>query len=135
MTSPDSSSATTLRIAVVDDEPGMRKALWRLLDSHRMDVQTVESGEAFLATSPASFDCVVLDLVLPAMGGAEIARRIGRLAPSVPVVILTGSIEEPEHAPRARELGVHAVLRKPVEAKLLLAAIQSGIESARRPGA
>lgn len=130
MKSPDSTTRE-LRIAVVDDEPGMRKALWRLLCSHGMDVQAFESGESFLAAEPGSFDCVVLDLVLPTMGGAEIARRIRGVAPSVPVVILTGSIEETEHGPRARELGVHAVLRKPVEAKRLLATIHSGIQAAR----
>ena len=111
-----------LRLAVVDDEQAVRKALQRLLRSAGFDVVTFASGEDLFAAHLPELDCVLLDLHMPGMDGLQIAARLAEEVPGLPIVIVTGH-DTPESRARARELGVHAVLPKPAQGKVLLEAI------------
>ena len=116
-----------LRIAVVDDEDHIRKALARLLRSAGMEVATFASGADFLeAVSTQPLDCLVLDLQMPAMNGIEIHQTLVRLGIVLPVVIITGH-DQPESRAAALGAGVSAYLLKPVEAGVLLAAIFAAV--------
>ena len=52
------------RIAVVDDDAGVRRSLTRLLRASGFDVLTFGSAEEFLTEAPTSFRCLVLDVQL-----------------------------------------------------------------------
>jgi FixJ family two-component response regulator len=111
------------RIAVVDDEPSLCRALQRLLRVTGFDVDTFACGEAFLASLDVRVpDCVILDLHMPGMSGLEVQSRLASLHRGVPVVILTGHDAPAVHA-LALVGGAAAYLRKPVSEDLLLAAI------------
>jgi FixJ family two-component response regulator len=126
-------SQANRRIAVVDDESSVRKALERLIRSAGMSVATYASGDEFLAAVALAVpDCVVLDLHMPGATGFAVQARLARLAIRVPVVVITGH-DTPESRQRAVAGGAAAYLLKPVDERALLEAIVAAIE-AQAPG-
>src|SRR5262249_48495101 len=84
--------ATTnqIRIAVVDDDSSVRKAIKRLLMASDLMAETFASGEEFLDwLSQESVDCVILDLHMPKTGGLEILRRLANESINTPVIVVT----------------------------------------------
>jgi FixJ family two-component response regulator len=120
-----------LRIAVVDDEDSVRKALHRLLTTAGFDVHAFASGGDFLEHGADRVDCALVDLHLPEMDGLEIAERAARLAPALPVILLTGH-DKPEYRARAEALGVRSFLSKPVTAQVLFEAIRAATQEGRQ---
>ena len=119
----------SFRIAVVDDEESVRKALGRLIRAAGFDVQTFPSGADFLHSTQAQcHHCVVLDVRMPLMDGFEIQQELRRIGVRMPVVIITGD-DSPEYRARAFKQGAGAYLRKPVDEAMLLDAIQSALET------
>ena len=112
-------------IAVVDDEEPVLRALHRLLRSAGLQVQTFNSGQAFLcALADSEFDCVVLDLHMPVVDGLEVLERLASRQIKPGVVVITG-YDTPETVRRVMESGAAAYLRKPVDGPALLNAIAS----------
>jgi FixJ family two-component response regulator len=57
-------------VFILDDEPGMLKALTRLLKAEGFTVQAFTSAKAFLASySPETLSCLVLDVAMPELNG------------------------------------------------------------------
>jgi FixJ family two-component response regulator len=123
---------TRHRVAVVDDDESVRKALQRLLRASDLDADTFASAEDFLASLPHAQvpDCLVLDLQMPGTGGLDLQRQIGRAGLQLPVVVITGH-DQPGMEARCLAEGASAYLRKPLEAATLLAAIAVAIDPAR----
>ena len=110
-------------VAVVEDEPEMRKALRRLLACRGFRVKEYEGGEAFLAAlGSESLDCLLLDLHMVGLTGIEVLEALCIRKIPVPVIVITAH-NEPGTAERARALGVSAYLKKPVDRDVLLSAI------------
>ena len=113
-------------VAVLDDEPEMRKAIRRLLGCRGFSVHEYESGEQLLtALNTAHPDCLLLDLHMPGLSGFEVLERIS--AQHVPVLVITGH-DQPGNAERVRELGGVGYLLKPVNEVQLLQATRAAIE-------
>ena len=115
-------SKTRPRIAIVDDEEPIRKALTRLLRSVGMDAESFSSGSDFLESFPSHKpDCVVLDLHMPVVNGFDVQARLAKSG--APIVIITGHDSDET---RARALAGRPVayLRKPVNDQALLDAIE-----------
>ena len=122
-----------LRVAVVDDEESVRKALARLLRAAGLEVETYASGADFLAAVRGFRpDCVLIDLHMPCVGGFEVHESLASEGLAIPVIVVTGQ-DKPEYRDRARELGVAAYLCKPVQGSVLLDAILAA--DGRRPDA
>lgn len=118
-------------IAVVDDEPSIRKALTRLLRSAGMEVESFPTGSEFLAACPSLRpDCVILDLHMPVVDGFEVQQRLTEFTDAPAVVIITGHDSAETHA---RAMATHPVayLRKPMNDEALLEAIALGLAHAR----
>jgi FixJ family two-component response regulator len=110
-------------VAVVDDEPEVRKALRRLLATGGFRVEEYERGDEFLAAvGSRPLHCVLLDLRMPGVNGFEVLEALGNRRIPVPVIVITAH-DEPGTAERVRALGARAHLRKPVERDVLFAAI------------
>lgn len=121
-----------LLVAVVDDEPGVRRALQRLLTSVGIRVEEYGSGATFLASlDDHSPDCVVLDLHMPEVSGYEVQAAVARREPRPPVVVITGH-DTPTTRARAISGGASAYLCKPVDDEALLGAI---MQATSPPGA
>jgi FixJ family two-component response regulator len=121
------------RIAVVDDEPSVSRAIKRLIRSAGMDVDTFSSGAEFLrALADRAPDCVVLDMHMPELTGSDVQARLAQLGSKVPVVIITGH-DVPEARARAMAAGARAYLLKPVDDMLLLGAIADAVLPSQGP--
>jgi FixJ family two-component response regulator len=115
------------RVAVVDDEEAVRKAIHRLLRSAGMDVETFPSGAEFLdAIRTQMPDCLVLDLHMPGVDGFEVQSRLAQSGTRLPVVVITGN-DTPECHSRALAGGARAYLLKPIDGSVLLEAIAAAV--------
>jgi len=112
------------RILVVDDEPQIRRSLQVNLESRGYAVETAETGElAIQAFHNRRPDVIILDLLLPGMGGVEVVRRIRELSP-VPIIVLSAMGEEARKVD-ALEMGADDYMTKPFGMDELLARIRS----------
>jgi CheY-like chemotaxis protein len=117
------SGATTPTIFVVDDDESVRRSLARLLTSADMRAETFSSAEAFLAgVDRTARGCLILDVQLVGMDGAELQRLMARANWTIPVIAMSGS-HDPQIEAQALELGAGAFLRKPFDAEELIDAI------------
>jgi FixJ family two-component response regulator len=111
-------------VAVIDDDPAMRKAIERLLGAKGFDVEAFASAEAFLAGAAASeATCLVLDIHLGGMSGIELRRRLAESGSRLPVVFIT-ALDDEATRKEAMEAGCVAFLRKPFLSHLLIDAIE-----------
>jgi CheY-like chemotaxis protein len=104
-------------ILAVDDSALIRHVVNVGLPAPAWHVISAESGEeALVLAAEAHFDAVLLDVVMPGLDGpATFARlRATPLTREIPVVFLTGSIEEPDRD-RLRTLGAAGVIAKPFD--------------------
>ena len=112
-----------LRIAIVDDDESVRKALKRLLRAANLDADAFASGREFLDSLAAQLpDCTVLDLHMPGMNGLDIQQQLARTGLQIPIVVITGH-DEPLARAQCLTSGAAAYLRKPLDDKALLDAI------------
>ena len=119
-------------VAIVDDDPSVRRGLQRLIRSAGWKVETFASAQDFLARPLAiSPSCLVLDLQLPGLSGLDLQQRMADLGLDIPVVFLTGHGNIPASV-KAMKAGAIEFLTKPVDEQNLLKAIQEAIERDRR---
>ncbi len=119
-------------IAVVDDDPSVRRGLERLIRSVGWKAETFASAQDFLARSPAKTpSCLVLDLRLPGLSGLDLQKRMAEAGLETPIVFLTGHGDIPASV-KAMKAGAVEFLTKPVDDEDLLRAIQEAIERDRR---
>ena len=81
------------RVLVVDDEPGVRKLVARILRSQGYDVFETEDGPSALAlmsSTKRQMDLVVTDIVMPKMSGTRLAEEIHSRWPDVKVMFVSG---------------------------------------------
>ncbi len=118
-------------VYLVDDDPGVRKALSRVLREEGFGVEAFDSAEAFLAPPGDRRDgCLVLDVTLPGLDGLELQRRLAEAGQELPIVFVTGHGDIPMSV-KAIKAGAADFLTKPVHAQALLAAVRSAIEQHR----
>jgi len=109
------------RILVVDDEPGVRDLLAKILATADYHVDTVPDGaSAIERLRAAEYDLLITDLKMPGMDGLSVIREARRTAPVLPVIIITGCSTEAS-AIEAINLGVAGYLTKPFRLPRILA--------------
>ncbi|MCQ9155499.1 ATP-binding response regulator [Acidomonas methanolica] len=115
------------RILVVDDEDSVRLVTEHFLRQDGHDVVTARDGAEALALveNGERFDLVVLDLMMPGMSGRECGEALARVAPSLPVLYVSG-YADPGSLP-----GDAFVLDKPFTPQTLRAAL---VETLSAPG-
>jgi FixJ family two-component response regulator len=119
-------------IAIVDDDPSVRRGLDRLIRSLGWKAETFCSAQEFLArpwTDPPS--CVVLDLQMPGLSGLDLQKRMAEAGLYTPIVFLTGHGSIPATV-QAMKAGALEFLTKPVDEQDLVRSIQEAIERDRR---
>jgi FixJ family two-component response regulator len=115
------------RVAVVDDEDSVRRALVRLLSASHLDVEAYPSGEAFLnSLQDHSPDCLVLDLQMTGLTGHDVQRQLAARHQDFPVIIITAH-DEPTLRLRCLADGAAAYLRKPLRGDVLLRSIETAV--------
>jgi FixJ family two-component response regulator len=116
-------------IHIVDDDAAVRDSLGVLLESYGFRVSEHASGNEFLerfSDGPAA--CVVLDINMPGISGADVLDALRARGNKVPVVAITGR-GDPVLKERLLKSGASAVLDKPVETDALVGAIEDAFAS------
>ena len=124
-------SAMPGTVFLLDDEPGMLKALTRLLRAEGFTVRAFASAKAFLETYRAEeVGCLVLDVAMPELNGLELQQRLTHAGILLPIVFLTGHGNIPMSV-QAIKTGAVDFLTKPVNDADLLRAVRAALKRAR----
>jgi FixJ family two-component response regulator len=111
-------------IAIVDDDPSVRRALHRLVRSAGYTVQAFASAQEFLDSLPGGrAACVVLDIHLEGMSGFDLQARLVADEVEIPVIFISAHDDAPTRE-RIGRSGAPAHLWKPVDGDALLGAIR-----------
>jgi DNA-binding response OmpR family regulator len=112
----------------------VEKALRRLFESEGFVVDISGNGaEGLEMFRAATRSVLVLDLMLPGTSGQDVCREISRVAPSLPIIILSARTEVIDKV-LLLELGAHDYVTKPFSPRELLARVRTAIRrSARMP--
>jgi len=121
-------------VLVVDDDPGMLRAMSKVLAGEGMQVTGVSDPVAVvkkLADSEERFDVVITDLRMPMFSGRGVLALASAL-PELPVIILT-AFGEPDVEAQALRLGAFAFLEKPIAAAQLIEVVKRALLRSPNP--
>ncbi len=114
----DSGEFTGLRVLLAEDNDFNRTLVTRVLEQAGVEVTQSASGDEALAHASAEdYELVIIDLHLPGMDGAETARRLRRLRPSlrhIPIIALTADVFFND-SEKLRQSAIDACLLKPLD--------------------
>jgi FixJ family two-component response regulator len=128
-------SAEPVTVYIVDDEPGMRKALCRLLRAEGFDARAFASPCEFLAGYDAETTaCLLLDVAMPELDGMEFQQILAQRGLQIPIVFLTAHGDIPMSV-RAVKAGATDFLTKPVNDADLLRAVRTALKTAAKHAA
>ncbi len=114
-----------MRILVVEDEPALRVGLVDLLESAGHEVTATADGESAVDLGTrGAFDLVLLDVMLPKLSGDEVCRRLRRVRPAIPILMLTARAAEDDKVVGLRA-GADDYVTKPFGVRELLARIDA----------
>src|SRR6267378_1463262 len=103
-------------ISIVDDDPAVRDALWRLMDSAGLAATAFSSAEEFLASpSRDETTCLILDVRMPGMNGLELQRHLVASNWKVPIIFMSANAEAGVRE-RALQAGAVEFFEKPFTA-------------------
>jgi DNA-binding response OmpR family regulator len=124
------------RILVVEDESHLAEGLQFNLEAEGHEVEIAEDGssaDALLADPACPFDLVLLDVMLPEMGGFEICRRARAAGNLVPILMLTAK-DATQDLVRGLEEGADDYLTKPFQLDELLMRVRGLLRRRRWDG-
>jgi FixJ family two-component response regulator len=123
-------NASHSTVFLLDDEPGMLKALARLLKAEGFTVQAFTSAKTFLESyRPETLGCLVLDVAMPELNGLELQQHLTRSGFLLPIVFLPGHGDIPMSV-QAIKAGAVDFLTKPVKDAALLRAVRAALQRA-----
>ena len=119
----------TPTIILVEDDPGMERAIMRLLTAAGWRARSFPDAETAMQSGGLEeAGCLILDIELPGMSGLDFQSRLAVSGTHLPVVFITGQ-DRPVFRERAARAG-GAYLTKPFPSALLLDAIRKNLEVA-----
>lgn len=124
------------RVLVVDDDPLSVELILAHLEGSGFLIETASDGAegwVRLESRPDDFDVVVLDRIMPRMGGMELLRRIKKhpLLAALPVIMQT-SAGELQQVVEGISAGAYYYLTKPFEADMLRSMVRAAVEDYER---
>ena len=123
------------KILIVEDDRATRKALQQLFEVEGFAVEVAQNGaEGLAAFRSAKPSFVILDLQMPQMGGRDACREIRKQSEEVPIIILTGSVDEVNRV-LLLELGADDYVTKPFSPKELMARVRAVLRRSKRSNA
>jgi RNA polymerase sigma factor (sigma-70 family) len=119
-------------VFVIDDDPLVRRAIKRLVESVGLQAELFRSAPEFLqAKRPNVPSCLVLDIRLPGISGLDFQRELAESDTPIPLIFITAHGDIPMTV-RAMKAGAVEFLTKPFRDQDLLDAIQIALDRDRR---
>ncbi|HEX6433666.1 MAG TPA: ATP-binding protein [Gemmatimonadales bacterium] len=121
-------------ILLVEDERPVRSTLRRLLERHGYRVLEASNGQdalSLVAARGTGIDLVLSVMVMPGMGGTELAGRVRSSSPAIPVLLMTGYTEEAITRAGDRPLDEH-ILEKPFTLHTMLEKVSLALSTKPR---
>lgn len=123
------------RILVVDDEPNIREVVDLYLRREGFEVEVAADGlMALEAIERKMPDLIVLDLMLPGMGGLQVTRTLRQSEADIPIIMLTAKGDEGDKI-TGLEVGADDYLTKPFSPKELVARVKAVLRRVSDKGA
>jgi len=117
-----------LKVLLVDDEKDFVEALAERLQLRGIDAKTATDGESALRLIDSSPpQVVVLDVMMPGLGGADVLGRIKATHPQIPVILLTGHGSIHEESAYMKE-SAFDYLVKPIDINELITKIRDALK-------
>ena len=115
-------------VFVVDDDPSMRRGLYRLILSAGYAVETFASAKDFLKRHPTKGpSCLVLDVKMPDISGLDLQEELLSKENAIPIIFISGHGDIPMSVKTLKKGAVN-FLSKPVDEKDLFDAIHEALQ-------
>jgi two-component system, OmpR family, response regulator MprA len=112
------------RVLVVDDDPGVRSAVSRALRVDYEVDEAADGAEALAAHTAKAADVIVLDLLMPAIGGLDVCRTLRRRGDVTPILVVTAR-DAVEDRVEGLDAGADDYLVKPFAVEELRARVRA----------
>src|SRR5437868_3013951 len=117
------------RVAVVDDELSVRKALARLLSAASYEPLTYSSAHEFIDSLRSGIPkCLVVDIHMPGFSGLDLQKYLRRANRQIPTIVIT-AFDDADIRAECMASGAAAFLTKPLQGPTLLDAVKAATES------
>ena len=117
------------KILIIDDDKVVLESLRRLLELHSYEALAVqEAGEAFSKAKSFNPDVILLDLLMPRLGGLEICEMLNsdKETRGIPIIVVS-ALDKEADIKKAYRLGVVGYITKPYDLNKLLQEINKAI--------
>ena len=116
------------RILVVDDEEIVIRSCLRILEGNGYEIDVAHDGhEALRKVESNTYDVMILDIMMPNLGGMEVLRRVKETHPDIDVIMITG-LSQIDTAVQAMKLGAFDYISKPFDPDEFKLAVQRALE-------
>ena len=133
---PTPDKATRHRVLIIDDEESMRLYLARILAT-ALKVEVTLAGtceQALRLAGDYAYDAILLDLLMPGVGGFDVLKQVRRASPNVATpVIIVSVLSDQATRDRCMKLGASAYVVKPIERNSLVATVRAQIAGRGKP--
>ncbi len=122
-------------VLVVDDEPVVRRVVRLTLERFGYDVLMAEDGREAVEVfreRPGEINCILLDMTMPVMDGAEAYAQIRKIDASVPIILSSG-YSEIDAREQLEESSALTFIQKPYTTVALVEAVSRSIREVQRP--
>lgn len=117
-------------ILIAEDEFDIRELLTELLESSGYHVTSAANGmEALKLHQSATFDLMILDIMMPYLDGFEVAQQV-RKTSQTPIIFLT-ALQDEDNQVKGFDLGIDDYIAKPFSLRILLRRIEAVIRRIR----
>src|SRR5262245_32162689 len=122
----DSSRRVHPVVLAVDDDSGVRAAFRVMFEDAYEVVEAADGPAALGVLTQRAIDIVLLDVLMPRLGGLVLLEQVRALRPDVPVVVVT-AVDRARTAVAAMKLGAIDYLTKPFDPDELLTVVQRAL--------
>ena len=114
-----------LKILLAEDVEQLAEAVGEMLECNNYEVDIVYNGkDAFKKATKHTYDCIILDVMMPNMSGFEVVKNLRKLNIKTPIILLTAK-SQVEDKVEGLDLGANDYLTKPFNKNELLARIRA----------
>ena len=104
------------RIAVIDDDEGVRSSIASLIRSFGLEARTFSSADNFLESGDRRFECLLCDIQMPGTTGLVLQQLVAKWPEPIPMILISTYFDR---AQAALDAGAVCFLEKPIDSEQL----------------